>query len=110
MKRFETQLKSFLSSLDKNKKFTPREMIEKINYIRGNGVDDVSLLEKSLKNTKFIKEVLRMYKHSRNHQVVVYRKKNEVRVMTIERWNAVHDTLRRAHIGLRKYWDKQNQR
>lgn len=108
MKRFGTQLRELLAGLNKNEKLTPTELIERVNNIRNGGPSkDDTVIQAALKNTRFVKKVMRAYRRSAGGRVVLYARRGEPMVMTLERWGVLHETIKNATVGLKRYHENK---
>jgi hypothetical protein len=107
-KRFGTQLRELLSGLDKNEKFTPSELVERVKTIRTNGVaNSDNIIAEALRTPRFIKKVIKATRRSESGRVVLYTRKGEPMTMTLERMVTLQSTVKKAHAGLRKYYDSR---
>jgi hypothetical protein len=105
IKRFGTQLKELLASLDKNEKLTRDEILERFSSAKnGNGVASDVIIANALKTPAFIRKVGKAMRRSDNGRVVLYARKSEPMVMTLERWESLRVTVKNAQNGVRKYW------
>jgi len=107
MKRFGTQLKQLLSGLNKDERLTPTEFIEKVNNLRSNIENTDGIIEAALKQPRFLRKIMKAYRRSPSGRVVLYTRKGEPMVMTLERMNILQKTVKTAIQGLRKYYDSR---
>lgn len=103
MKRFGAQLRKLLAGLDENAKVTPAELLAKASGFSGSAGDDVVIAD-ALKKPRFNNKVVRAVRRSDSGRVVLYARKGDPMVMTIERYNALAKTVKAAQEGVRKYW------
>jgi len=108
MKRFGTQLKELLAGLDSEEKLTPSELIKKVKDLRNGGTPyNTVSFDGVFKNAKFVRKINKHYRLSPSGRVVLYFRKGTPMVMTLERMVILQGTVKKAHAGLRKYYDKR---
>ena len=107
-KRFGTQLKELVSTLDKNERLTPAEFAQRFKDIRNGMLTPRNgELVDALKNVAFIKRINKAYHRSVSGRVVVYFRKGAPMTMTFERLNTLNSTVKKAQDGVRKYWNSR---
>jgi glucose-6-phosphate dehydrogenase assembly protein OpcA len=103
-KRFGTQLKELLAGLDKNEKFTPSEFIERVKTVRTNGQGETdTVIAAALHLPRFTKKIVKAVRRSDSGRVVLYTRKGEPMVMTLERMESLKATVKKAQVGLAAY-------
>jgi hypothetical protein len=107
IKRFGTQLRALLAGLDKDEKFTPSELIEKVKSIRNSGQTDSRVIEGAIKTPRFVRKIIKSYRRSPSGRIVLYTKKGEPMVMTLERMTTLQTTVKNAAKGLRRYYESR---